>query len=92
MVGRKLETLRVPDPHSNPSFFASNIQEVSSLVHFLSLFLKRFIYLFMKNTERKRERQRHRQREKQAPCREPDLGLIWELQDHTLSRRHMLNH
>ena len=29
--------------------------------------------------ERHRERQRHRQREKQAPCREPDVGLIWVL-------------
>ena len=36
-----------------------------------------FIYL------RERERERDRQRKKQAPCREPDMGLIPCLQDHT---------
>ena len=34
-----------------------------------------------------RERQRHRQREKQAPYREPNVGSIPGLQDHTLGRR-----
>ena len=58
-------------------------------VEVISIFFKRY-YLFIH--ERHRERQRHRQREKQAPCREPDVGLDPELQDHTLSRRQMLNH
>lgn len=42
------------------------------------------MYLFMRERERERERQRHREREKQAPCREPDVDLIPELQDHAL--------
>ena len=48
-----------------------------------------FIYLFMRDTQR--ERQRHRQRENQVPCWEPDVDLIAGPQDHTLSRRQVLN-
>ena len=48
--------------------------------------MKEFIYLFMRGREREREKQTYRQREKQAPCREPGVGLIPGLQDHTLGQ------
>ena len=45
----------------------------------------------MYSWETHREKQRHKQKEKQAPCREPDVGLHPQTQDHALSQRQMLN-
>ena len=57
--------------------------------------LKKIFYLFIHethtHTHTHTQRQRHRQREEQAPCREPDMGLDPQTQDHTLSQRQMLN-
>ena len=44
-------------------------------------FLRFYLFIHDRYTERERERQRHRLREKQAPRREPDVGLILNLQD-----------
>ena len=49
------------------------------------------IYSRERERERERESQRPRQREKQAPCREPDVGLDLDLQDHALGQSQALN-
>ena len=51
-----------------------------------------FKILFIYSGETQRKRQRHRQREKQAPCKEPDVELDPEPQNHDLSQRQALDH
>ena len=55
--------------------------------------------MFTRGTERAKVRARARARErercrqkKQAPCKEPDVGLDPEFQDHTLGRKQALYH